>query len=452
MQIDDKILNYLINVENGSLNRQFKSITNRPLNSIILINDGKGTKVSFKETKEIVNGCVNFNEGYELHIDKKDILKMCESHYWLGLSESFNKIITHEYLHILHGDCLRNTMTAIYNFSIGVKKRYIPDSIYFIENKELSYDKMGYEKIDHQLHNIAADFVINEELDIRSPFLRAEDYNLPANLNIYEYYSILVNRNNSNFKNLFKDLNFNEEKHKKLDELCNNFQSKELEGLIQIENNAKNPIIQKKREIVDQINRNRIKIDKLNKQIGNTHVINALNKKFENNKIGKEMLNFIAYIQRNTDSFNIATSEMIPSWCKYNNRKDYGGGLLIPGYVDSGKGFELKNKPKPVVFIDNSNSISDYLDYLLVFCMKIIDTTDCVLVFYDTKIINIYDSIGSFELPYCYYGGGTNFLNALEEYKEKYDKNVEKVFIVTDGFDYYDDIEKENIFIIEGRY
>ena len=451
MQIDDKILNHLINVENGSLNKQFKAITNRPLNSKILINNGEGTKVSFKETKEIINGSVNFNEGYELHIDKQDVLKMCESHYWLGFSESFNKIITHEYLHILHGDCLRNTMTAIYNFSIGVKKKYIPDSIYFIENKEICYDKMGYEKIDHKLHNIAADFVINNELDIRAPFLRAEDYNLPANLNVYEYYSLLVNRNNNNFKSLFKDLNFDEEKHKKLDELCNNFQEGELKELVQIENNAKSPIIQKKREKVNEINNNRIKIDKLNSQIGNTHIINALNKKFEGSKIGKEMLNFIAYIQKNVDSFNIATSEMIPSWCKYNNRKDYGGGLITPGYIDSGKGFELKNKPKPVVFIDNSNSISSYLDYLLIFCIKILDTTDCNLVFYDTKIINVYDSISSFGLPYCYYGGGTDFLNALKEYEEKYDKNVEKVFIVTDGFDYYDNIEEENIFIINER-
>ena len=251
------IIDLKIDTFKAEIVKQFKTITAQPISSEIEISDS-GTRVEFFSKKDIKSGIVEIKEGYKLYIGKKELMTMINTRNDISIHDSFMKLISHEYLHILYEDFSHAKLNAVYNFNLGSAKPKDVSDIYFEKTNE-KRDSFGYKKIDRKIMNIAADLVINQDIDIRYPFLVPETYNLPKYLTVHEYYKILYSVKESKDENSLsiRSIGLTEEDKERIKKLINEYDSSEIDSLIKdIEENSFSPIIANKR------NKNSIKLKK----------------------------------------------------------------------------------------------------------------------------------------------------------------------------------------------
>ena len=233
-QIEDAVKN---------LRSQFRSITYGPQTAAINIVQNQSTSV---ETKRKISDTGKEIFDFTLNINFDDLKLMYETHLQYDILECFNKIIAHEFLHILkehinyrfgnlaalyaYGLCCLDNNYRVYDptdedeqnkmenkvINFNYSKYFNPGKFYgycdrfitsddrnkiksqkyhgrFHEKFVLNWSIDGNYKVfyNHKIANIAYDFVINEELGIYYPFMRPENFDLEPGLNELDYYSIL---------------------------------------------------------------------------------------------------------------------------------------------------------------------------------------------------------------------------------------------------------------------
>lgn len=446
----------------------------------------RGTCISYS-AKEVKNGrYIDFIEKVTLNIGYEETMYMyqnCND----NLFEAFNKIVTHEFLHILFGDFDERKLKNCYNYSIGaIEQGKLKNDMYYAYNPDATFDRMGHKKIDARTYNYAADFVINRELGIEAPFLRAEDFGLDPELNVFQYYSILVNGG-------MPDLDITANGDTKSDDSSNGGNGSDDGESSDSENSDNNqgggsrkvdlsdPKYQGKtvKEIIDEYtgyNPMTVNIEDLSGESNDmdrvplvekemttvsdedlldsmflgkdrgfdpssiNFVIRSLKKKNSNIfKVTDEMINKIK-----SDMYNVQDTPVnkFASWQKYNNRKE-DSDIIVPGkvYQEDPTSKDNDKKTIPVIFIDCSGSMTDILKELFYFTYNLVSRINCSLVFYDTKILKVISSSNSLNFDISMFmGGGTCIKNAIEEYKEKINNQINNVYAFTDGYDDFDDL------------
>lgn len=426
------------------------SSSNKSIVNIFVVN--KGTNISYVN-KKVVNGSfVDYVENICLNIGYEEIKAMYNNGD-LSIFEAFNKLVTHEFLHVLFGDFDKTKLNRCFNFYNGsLDEESLKNNPYYEHNANEKYDKEGYKKLEHIVYNIASDFVINRELDIVKPFLRAEDWDLPEDLNVFEYYSILM-------KSRFESPNEGglggnniplvDRIIAAIDPLA--FAVEDIDG----SNGSNTDVIPISNEKMSRITDEDLLEDLfLGKSRGFgpgciDFVVKSLKKKksifFDyTKKIINEIKNDIFNNQ------NVPTAK-IESWQKYNNRKD-DSEFIQPGKVtvNDNKSKNFETRSIPVIFIDCSGSMMDILKELFYFCYNILSHINCTLVFYDTKILKVFKCANDVNFnPSMFLGGGTSVKNAIEEYKNKYNENINNIYVFTDGGDDFNNIDIKYLNIYE---
>lgn len=435
---------YYIKIQNLKLvlSKQFREICyDKNVFCDVQIVDN-GTRVEYKENKNVNNGCVSYEKTFTLYIGFDEIETMYNNTDYDAF-ECLNKIISHEYLHILFGDFEKAKLNNMYNFNLGVKKSNVPDSPFFVKssNNNNIFDETGYIKIDKKLSNICFDLVINEVLEIGSPFINYEDLEVPPSLNCFEYYSIL-----------YQDLKNGNNKTLNMIYECIDVDSNNIESHERFNKDVDSPIVPKyKNKAFKKFNMDNI-VSKINKYKGSGSYKNKIFEKFSTSNIAKyvKFRNFMSKIIKGSKFTKLSYIDRIDDWTRYNNRKAFGN-MLYPGKIEVTNGFLRKFRPCPVVFVDCSESMYDIAEIVYCFCYSILGAIDARIVFYDTEILDVYDDANALNMPY-YNGGGTSIAEVLKEYEEKYRILPSDIYVITDGVDYYPStIKKENILIVDNN-
>ncbi|NMB10224.1 MAG: hypothetical protein GX982_05970, partial [Tissierellia bacterium] len=314
------------------LSKQLSSILSSVLGlgnkNIININIVEtGTKISYKNETIKKGSFVEHVEEVSLDIGYKEILFMYYNSDF-SFFDGFNKLATHEFLHVLLGDFTKEKLNRCYNFNNGTLEKddelrlsaYYPEVNTNSKNTD-NFDEEGYTKINPKVYNIASDFVINRQLNIERPFLRAKDFKLKDDLTVYEYYSIILND----------------------DELRNKIESMISDDVFILEDITsefgngmdKVPLSYNKvKKISHEDNLEDLFIGKL-RGLGPSSielVIKSLEKK--NSIFISKTKEIIAKIKN--DMYNIQDTPIskTESWYKYNNRKDsLMDNIMVPGKV-----------------------------------------------------------------------------------------------------------------------
>lgn len=396
----------------------------------------KGTCVAYENDRAVVNGRVEYVENIDLRIGFDEVEAMynsCE----LSLLDAFNKVVTHEFLHVLFGDFNKLKLTRCYNYYIGSspEESLDEDDIYF-NRTNAEYDKDGYKKIDRTVYNYAADFVINRELNIDKPFLRAEQFGFDPDLNVFQYYSILMNDEDA--QNKLNSLT----EGKDLEEVI--FTSEDLEG--KTNGMSKVPVSDKK---MMEVSSEELLEDLFT---GKEKGYGPGNLEFVFKLLHRKNSIFLDYTKKiiseiKNDLFNtpnIAISKE-DSWFKYNNRKDYGNNFVTPGKitVTDPNSKNTEKRTAPVIFVDCSGSMIDVLKELFYFCYNLLSYITCTVVFYDTKVIKVISSATTMNFDASMFGagGGTSIKDAVEDYKKHYKNKMNNIYVFTDGYDDFDGID-----------
>lgn len=402
----------------------------------------KGTHVGYTNERVVKNGKVDYSENIDLVIGYEEMLHMynnCE----LNLFDAFNKLVTHEFLHVLFGDFSKQKLTYCYNYSIGALEDDKLDYDPYYSRTEKELDKNGYKQINHKVYNIAADFVINREINIKAPFLRAEDFDLDPNLNVFQYYAILMKNKEimDSIVNYMSDL----QKEMEQEGTGSNpyFTEEDLDGTKT--GMKKVPISDKK---LQEVNSEDLLEDYF---FGKGRGFDPGNLEFIIKKLKKQESIFLKDTMRviseiKDDMFNnqdIAVDK-VPSWFKYNNRKeDYG--ILTPGKVkekdDLSKNTERRSAP--IIFVDCSGSMMDILKELFYFLYNMLTYISCTVVFYDVKVLKVIKIANAlnFDISMFQAGGGTSVKDAIENYKKEFNDKINNVYIFTDGYDDFNDLD-----------
>jgi len=415
-----------------SLSTTIQSILNTKSNSIVDIAlVSSGTCIMYVNERVVNGNFVDFKESIRLQIGYQELLHMYENSNY-SLFDAFNKLVTHEFLHVLFGDFTTKKLNQAYNYANGSLKEENENDPYYLKQEDTVYDNKGYEKIDHEMYNIASDFVINRELDITEPFMRAESFDLDPDLNVFQYYSILMNDEETRTKIEMK-----------LDPLAF-----VLEDITGDDPNANLSSIPISNEAMTRVTDEELLEDLFlgkGRSFGPScidFVIKALKKKksifFDETK---HMIN-----QIKEDLFNNqdTPSDYEECWTKLNNRKDEYDDIVVPGktYVPTAYSNDSEEKTLPIIFVDCSGSMLDILKELFYFLYNILTFINCTVVFYDTTILKVINSANSLNFdPSMFLGGGTSVKSAIEEYKENYNNGINNIYIFTDGEDDFTDID-----------
>lgn len=418
-----------------------RSILNAKSASIVKITlVDHGTCVAYANDRTIVNGRVEYVENIDLRIGYDEVEMMYDSTD-LTLFEAFNKIVTHEFLHVLFGDFNKIKLTNCYNYLIGASPEESLDNDIYFKRTNADFDKDGYKKINHRIYNYAADFVINRELNIGKPFLRAEEYGLDPDLNVFQYYSLLMTTAESLVQQL-DELAEGRDGEGEGGEVI--FTEEDLDG----KTNGMNKVPVSDKKMME------VSSEELLEDLftGKDRGYGPGNLDFVFNLLKKRKSIFIQYTKQviseiKNDMFNtpdIAVSS-VDSWFKYNNRKDYGEDFIIPGKMktEDPNSHNTEKRTAPVIFIDCSGSMMDILKELFYFCYNVLSHITCTVVFYDTKVIKVISSANtlSFDVKMFGAGGGTSIKDAIKDYKENYNDKINNIYVFTDGCDDFDDID-----------
>lgn len=413
-----------------SLSSTIQSILNTKNNSIInIVICDSGTKISYINEKIINGNFVDYRENICLVIGYEELMYMYKNSKE-NMFDSFNKLVTHEFLHVLFGDLTKKKLNIAYNYANGSLKEKVTDE-YYIHNPDKKFDNEGYLKIDNEMYNVAADFVINRELDICSPFLRAEDFDLDPDLNVFQYYSILVNDNETR-----------EFVSTKINPLA--FVNEDISGKDPKLSTSNIPISNEK---MIQVSDEDLLDDLF---LGKGRGFGPSSIDFVVKSLKKKKSVFFDYTRKiineiKVDIFNNQDSpvDQEESWFKYNNRKEESS-IVSPGkiYVESPISKYTIYKTIPVIFVDCSGSMLDILKELFYFLYNLLTYVNCTIVFYDEKILKVIKSANTLNFDASMFiGGGTSVKDVIEEYKRDYNEHINNVYIFTDGFDDFSNID-----------
>lgn len=396
-----------INQYSKQINKQFKSIVEFKKCTTKIVMMESGTKIDFNE---------KLNE-ITLFIGYSEVFLMCETHQ-LDIFDAFYKVVTHEYMHVLFGHFDYSELDSIISFVRG-------ESSYPYDFEESPlFIPSGKNKISHKLDgkilNIAGDFEINYNLNIHSPFLRAQDFGLPEGLNTMSYYAIIYHVLNSSNYILYYYSNSKERIKKEYDSSDN---------CDVVYSNCKNFEFDyyARREKVNEFKREN-RFSNLQSKVGTYF------EKFNISKTGiwaefKEISNQII---NNEQSMKLSLVDKQENWMKYNNRKE-GMGFLYPGKSEKLGAFERKFAKSSVLFVDISGSMYRYIEPLFTFCYYILSKINITLVFYNTDIAYIFDKADNIKLE-PFIGGGTDFGESYKKYCSSH-SNPNNIYILTDAED-----------------
>lgn len=422
-----------------------------------------GTSVSFRQGK---NGYYDV----ELIIGFKELYDMYMTHKNLSFRECANKLITHEFLHVLYGDFDKAKLKRAhqnYCQSSG-KKDPFPSSF------------------DYKLYNIAADFVINRNLGIYNPFMRAEYFGLEDHFTAEEYYAMLKSMKDSMEK--FKSEDSIEVEDDKSDDYDES--DEECKSNQQISNNYTNNRKQNGKnyedsleEIWDSMKNNDFAQEVLD---GTNDFIQDIAEGMENWQNNGEFEGGYPYItdgfgynvmpgnahmnhnpkvvKRKRKEFNEKWKRIVKliekeegkdrtfksygrrdDWGRFNNRKYAVSELMYPGKEPAAGSIEQKISSAGVIFVDISGSMYDVIDELHQFLIEVVSKTGVTLAFYDSDLVSVKTSssqLSKKEIIMPDAGGGTSFVKSFHTYCDKFDfdKTKQKVYVFTDGYDDFENI------------
>lgn len=437
----------------------------KKLNSKYSIKES-GTSISFKQGK---NGYFDV----ELIIGFKEIYDMYLSHKKLNFRECVNKLITHEFLHILYGDFDKVKLKRAHEHYCSSSGK---DDIFPVD-------------FDYKLYNIAADFVINRNLGIYYPFMRAEYFGLEDHFDAEQYYAMLKSMKDSMEKFELEGFPGNEgtssdegdsdngsgsgrEENKESEESISNTylqNAKEHgknydESLKDIWNNFKNNDFAC--DVLGDGDDFRQDIGKVSESemIGESYPY--ITNEFGYNVMPGDMKvnHNIEAVKRKRKEFNEKWKRIVKilekeegkdrtfkpigrrdDWGRFNNRKYAVSELMYPGKEPAAGSIEQKISSAGVVFVDVSGSMNDLIDELYQFLIEVVAKTGVTLAFYDADLVSVKTSssqLSKKEILMPGAGGGTSFLQSFKTYCEnfKFDKTKQNVYVFTDGYDNFDKI------------
>lgn len=420
------------------IERQFKSIS--PLDSKTKIEIvEKGTKMSLMRT---TNAEGQDEIIYTLTIGYEEINMMYENSN-MDLFECFCKIVTHEYLHVLCGHFDYGINRDLHSLAINGEDKerclYRPSLLKIFLAKTNKNDLNKHKEINQSILNIAGDFEINNLLDIGEPFIRARMFGLPEGLQTTEYYLIVYHVLNSFERGKVKLRNFESSGISNhisdyfsyaRNDLLNLFESmgSDSEGMLGdlMGNNECFDYRYRIFEKYEEFTRSQ-RYGKLQGNVSN-YIRKMTISKTGIWKSFNDILNSLMY----SVDYKLSFVDKIPSWTKYNSRKD-GIGLMYPGKYEVDGAIERKFKNRYALFVDISASMDEVIEPLFTFCYYALSKMDLDLIFYDTEIKYVFNKSSEIKLePFTC--GGTNTLNAVKQYEERFRKPT-KIFILTDGYD-----------------
>lgn len=451
--------------------KQFNYIVNNDYKAVVNLEESGGTFICLNRKNYTLMIQIEFDDVYDLYKLNEDKI---------DIFEAFHMLITHEYMHYLlqHLDpefkkgLTKNSLGLDYNYINLVDGKFIKD--FFLRNPLFvladSDTKKFYTKYpvklleynyDHKLANIAEDLYINELLNIPYPGLRPSQFNLPDNLECYEYYMILmyIKYTSSKFKNSETGKYFNNEFRFKIpwiieylennlgvdinkilklinsNEFNGEFIVVELNGEIKTSediNDFREVYRDKKEQISNTIQRKLKEVQKETLPGRLSRMIEKMN--CAKGGIWKDFKTCLNSIKKNEKEMRLSYMKYTDDWTKFNNRKD--GSMIYPGRRQTSGGFITKMSYSSIIFVDISGSMEELMQPLYTFVYLALTDMDIKVVLYDTKIQKIYDGKNNLK-EFCDtfgFAGGTDVHSAYLEYCKKFNK-PHNVYVITDGFD-----------------
>lgn len=482
---DSELIEYAYNISN------FKRIYQDKINSFV--NKIKRQMRNIVDTDDIIidiapsgtSMTINIkeNDTYNviLTIGYEEMIKLMENSKY-DLFTSFCKLVTHEYLHVLCGHFDEKVQYNIFRFvhlgNYKIKYNFFERRIEnliapFIVNNTKSY-KINNE-INYTILNVAGDLEINHLINMPDgPFLKARDtFGLPEGLSTIQYYAIIYytlislpkdelkfedfsSTGENNFiadyfiKSRNKIINFFKYNAFKLSLNSNNDDDGNGNGNIKDDNINDEEENEFSNIILDKNDFEAVKYAFSSKKYEQAYE----NSKFSDKKgnlpgcaqkmtcsrsgIWKEFNDILNELSSSTE-MKLSFIDRYDSWTKFNNRKE--GDFLYPGKREKLGSTERKIDSSYVIFVDVSASMSEVIDPLFSFCYFALEKLNIRFVFYDTKIVKIFDKSDDIELE-PFVAGGTSAYSAVHEYCEKFKKPT-KVFIISDCCDDYDKLINE---------
>lgn len=434
-----------IEIFTKKISRQFKSLVKMNEEDNLFIDIvPSGTSI---EIKEIDSDIPNKDKikNITLKIGYCEIM-LAINNTELDIFEVFCKLVTHEYLHVLCGHFDKNILDQIfYSVHKGRVKGYYNNNIdglrraFIVENTK-SYNVNNC--ISDEILNIAGDFEINNLINFPgNPFLRAKDFDLPEGLSTLEYYAIIYYTLISFPKDEIKFGNFSStgeqnfianyfiNSRSKIKELfVNNYMGSSDKKTSIIDNSNFEPM--QNRYFDENKMEQERKDSSFNKNFQSNLPDYVHKMSFSKSGIWKEFNDIINDISFSSE-MKLSFVDRYDSWTKFNNRKnDYNGNLLYPGKREKKGSIERKIDFSYVLFVDVSASMLNVIDPLFTFCYYALEKLNITLVFYDTKIVHIYNKGSEIKLE-AFIAGGTDAYASVKEYEEKFKKPT-KVFILSD--------------------
>ena len=349
----------------------------------IFVKDGRSRIVFYPVTSKDSIKIYNI----ELIINIKDILYYSDYNK-VSINEAVCKILAHEAMHIV-----------------------------------LGHFNAKYKDHDKEILNIAGDLEINQIINMHSPAVQPEDYDMPNGLNTDEYYELLMKskENNKNFNTttarvvkkfgINGDLveSFKDMKEIKEEEVAEIFSEMDDEIFSNMYSNSLTAIYLK--QILSNTEYSAKKINGFEEVVKNI--------------VHKEMQTQIVRVEKKED------------WMKFNNRRTKTR-LLRPGKKIQSSGVKLKHDRTPIIFMDFSSSTRNINNTLVWAANELSRKCNATIVYYCHKIIKV-DFSGSPVMPPVS-TGLTNLLNSIKEYEKDYAKlgsfeQLKKIYVITDGRD-----------------